>query len=142
MKGVILAGGLGTRLFPLTKITNKHLLPVYDRPMIYYPIQALVNAGIDDIKPDRIAGFLTFVLHSDFYATSVGELDRVAHKVDEDLAQAHRIAKKVLRHALIKHRNEFESLRLIGSGEDVAQVFDEVAQIAFREVFDDILRHR
>ncbi len=49
MKGVILAGGLGTRLFPLTKITNKHLLPVYDRPMIHYPIQALVNAGIDDI---------------------------------------------------------------------------------------------
>jgi len=49
MKGVILAGGLGTRLFPLTKITNQHLLPVYDRPMIYYPIQALVNAGIRDI---------------------------------------------------------------------------------------------
>jgi glucose-1-phosphate thymidylyltransferase len=49
MKGVILAGGLGTRLFPLTKITNKHLLPVYDRPMIYYPIQTLVDAGIDDI---------------------------------------------------------------------------------------------
>jgi glucose-1-phosphate thymidylyltransferase len=49
MKGCILAGGLGTRLFPLTKITNKHLLPVYDRPMIYYPIESLVNAGIDDI---------------------------------------------------------------------------------------------
>lgn len=49
MKGVILAGGLGTRLFPLTKITNKHLLPVYDQPMIYYPIRTLVNAGIDDI---------------------------------------------------------------------------------------------
>src|SRR5829696_5573074 len=49
MKGVILAGGLGSRLFPLTKITNKHLLPVYNQPMIYYPIQALINAGIDDI---------------------------------------------------------------------------------------------
>ncbi len=49
MKGVILAGGLGSRLSPLTKITNKHLLPVYDKPMIYYPIQTLINAGIDDI---------------------------------------------------------------------------------------------
>lgn len=49
MKGLVLAGGLGTRLFPLTKITNKHLLPLYDRPMIFYPIQTLVNAGIKDI---------------------------------------------------------------------------------------------
>ena len=49
MKGVVLAGGLGTRLYPLTKITNKHLLPVYDKPMIYYPVQCLVNAGITDI---------------------------------------------------------------------------------------------
>jgi glucose-1-phosphate thymidylyltransferase len=49
MKGVILAGGLGTRLHPLTKVTNKHLLPVYDKPMIYYPIQTLINAEIDDI---------------------------------------------------------------------------------------------
>ncbi|HDS74380.1 MAG TPA: spore coat protein [Firmicutes bacterium] len=49
MKGVILAGGTGSRLFPLTKVTNKHLLPVYDKPMIYHPIQALVNAGIRDI---------------------------------------------------------------------------------------------
>lgn len=49
MKGVVLAGGLGTRLYPLTKVTNKHLLPVFDRPMVYYPIQCLVNAGITDI---------------------------------------------------------------------------------------------
>jgi len=49
MKGVVLAGGLGSRLYPLTKVTNKHLLPVFDKPMIYYPIQCLVNAGITDI---------------------------------------------------------------------------------------------
>ncbi len=49
MKGVVLAGGLGSRLKPLTKVTNKHLLPVYNQPMIYYPIQTLINAGIDDI---------------------------------------------------------------------------------------------
>jgi glucose-1-phosphate thymidylyltransferase len=49
MKGIVLAGGTGSRLFPLTKITNKHLLPIYDKPMIFYPIQTLVDAGITDI---------------------------------------------------------------------------------------------
>ena len=49
MKGVILAGGLGTRLQPMTRVTNKHLLPVYDRPMIYYPLQQMVSAGLTEI---------------------------------------------------------------------------------------------
>src|SRR5271156_7175439 len=49
MKGVLLAGGTGSRLHPLTRITNKHLLPIYDRPMISYAVEALVGAGIDEI---------------------------------------------------------------------------------------------
>lgn len=62
MKGVILAGGLGTRLLPLTTVTNKHLLPVYDKPMVYYPLQTLVKAGVKDIMiisgPEHAGHFL------------------------------------------------------------------------------------
>jgi len=49
MKGVILAGGTGSRLFPITKVTNKHLLPVYNKPMIYYPLECMVKSGIDEV---------------------------------------------------------------------------------------------
>ena len=88
MKGVILAGGNGTRLYPLTKVTNKHLLPVYNKPMIYYPIERLVSAGIKDIiivTGKENAGNFMNLLGSGkefgvrFHYTLQDEADGIAH---------------------------------------------------------------
>lgn len=90
MKGVVLAGGTGSRLFPLTKITNKHLLPIYNKPMIYYPIEKLVEAGIKEIMiitgGEHAGDFLkllengsSFGLKTLRYAYQEGDRSGIAH---------------------------------------------------------------
>lgn len=65
MKGMILAGGMATRLRPLTLVTNKHLLPVYNKPMVYYPLEAMVKAGVKEVlissSPDHAGGFTNLI---------------------------------------------------------------------------------
>jgi glucose-1-phosphate thymidylyltransferase len=81
-RGVVLAGGLGTRLYPLTKVTNKHLLPVYDRPMVYYPIQTLVDAGVKDIMlvtgGNNAGDFLRLIGNGNEF-----DLDRISYAYQE-----------------------------------------------------------
>jgi glucose-1-phosphate thymidylyltransferase len=89
MKGIILAGGTGSRLMPLTKITNKHLLPVYNKPMIYYPLQTLVDAGITDIMLVSGKGFAGHFVELLGSGKSFGA--RITYEVQEEaggIAQA------------------------------------------------------
>jgi glucose-1-phosphate thymidylyltransferase len=99
MKGIILAGGTGSRLYPLTKVTNKHLLPVYDKPMIYYPLQTLIDAGIKDImivSGRGHAGHFLELLGSgaDFGAHLTFEIQEKAGGIAEALGLARDFADK------------------------------------------------
>src|SRR3990167_9300888 len=90
MKGVVLAGGLGTRLYPLTHVTNKHLLPVYNKPMIFYPIQTLVNAGITEIlivTGGPFAGSFISVLKNG-YELGIKHLEYAYQENEGGIAQA------------------------------------------------------
>lgn len=133
MKGVILAGGLGTRLFPLTKITNKHLLPIYTKPMIYYPIETLVEADVDEIMivtGGNFAGdFLQLLGNgSDFglrdihYTYQVGEggiaaaLSLTEHFVDRDrviVILGDNILEKGIRPYVEKYRRQEKGARIL-----------------------------
>lgn len=79
MKGIILAGGTGSRLYPLTKVINKHLLPVYDRPMIYYPLMTLLTAGIEDILivsgSEHAGDFLELLSDGSSFITDIRTLE-------------------------------------------------------------------
>lgn len=103
MKGVILAGGMATRLRPLTLVTNKHLLPIYNKPMIYYPLETLVKAGIKEIlistSPDHAGHFTTLLKSGDefgvrlYYAVQDNPKGGIAHAIGhaEEFAKGEKI---------------------------------------------------
>ncbi len=99
MKGIILSGGSGTRLFPLTKVTSKQLLPVYDKPMIYYPLQTLLSGGITDIMiivaPEHAGDYLNYLGSGKDFGANVKFTYEVQDK-PEGLAQAFLIAETFL----------------------------------------------
>jgi len=121
MKGVILAGGSGSRLYPLTKVTNKHLLPVYDKPMIYYPLQTLIDAGILDILIVSGRGHAGHFLELLGSGTEFGA--RLTYEIQEEaggIAQALKLAED------------------FAKGEAIAAVLgDNIFEDGFKKEFDD-----
>jgi glucose-1-phosphate thymidylyltransferase len=135
MKGVILAGGTGSRLFPLTKVTNKHLLPVYDKPMICYPLNTLINAGIDDILIVSGRGHVGHFLEllgsgSELGVTLSYEIQEGAGGIAQALGLARRWADND-HVTVILGDNIFED-----SVKDAVQSFTSGARIFLKEVQD------
>ncbi len=135
MKGIILAGGTGSRLFPLTKITNKHLLPVYDKPMICYPLKTLIDAGIKDILIVSGRGHVGDFL--ELLGSGSGKGVRLSYEVQEGaggIAQALGLAEQwagTEAVAVILGDNIFED-----SIEDAIRSFSSGARIFLKEVPD------
>ena len=136
MKGIILAGGTGTRLLPLTAITSKQLLPIYDRPMIFYPLNTLIKAGIKDIliivSPEHSGSFLN-LLGSMFRKFGVN-LSFVVQKSPRGLAEAYILAEDFLDgqpSTLVLGDNIFED-----DFTDAIQSFEKGGRIFAREVSD------
>ncbi|MCD4820622.1 MAG: NTP transferase domain-containing protein [Methanococcoides sp.] len=135
MKGIILAGGTGSRLYPLTKVTNKHLLPVYDKPMIYYPLQTLLDAGIDDIMIVSGRGHAGHFLEllgsgSDFGARFTYEIQDEAGGIAQALNLARDFADDDDITVILGDNIFQDSIR------DVVQSFKAGAQIFLKQVPD------
>jgi len=135
MKGIILAGGTGSRLYPLTKVTNKHLLPVYDKPMIFYPLNTLVNAGITEImivSGRGHAGHFLELLGSgaDFGVSLTYEIQEGAGGIAQALGLARRFSDNDCV-TVILGDNIFED-----SVKDAVQSFRSGARIFLKEVPD------
>jgi len=136
MKGIILAGGTGTRLLPLTAITSKQLLPVYDRPMIFYPLNTLIKAGIKDIliivSPEHSGNFLN-LLGSMFRKFGVN-LSFIVQKSPRGLAEAYILAEDFLdgeASTLVLGDNIFED-----DFTEAIQTFEKGGRIFAKEVSD------